>query len=61
MTVRPSFRANSGARAADAQAAEASRCPVGTVRSRVSRARLTMAEWPADEPEAHRPSGTAVA
>ncbi|MFB7653290.1 MULTISPECIES: sigma-70 family RNA polymerase sigma factor [unclassified Streptomyces] len=44
-----------------AQAAEASRCPVGTVRSRVSRARLTMAEWLADEPEAHRPSGTAVA
>ncbi|MCF2128659.1 sigma-70 family RNA polymerase sigma factor [Strepomyces sp. STD 3.1] len=32
-----------------AEAAEVSRCPVGTVRSRVSRARAALAEWAAEE------------
>ncbi|MEU9762409.1 sigma-70 family RNA polymerase sigma factor [Streptomyces sp. NPDC047985] len=33
-----------------AEAAEVARCPVGTVRSRVSRARLSLAQMMADEP-----------
>ncbi|MFF0516800.1 sigma-70 family RNA polymerase sigma factor [Streptomyces sp. NPDC004250] len=37
-------------------AAKAARCPVGTIRSRVARARLSLAEMMADEPDgvAHR-------
>ncbi|MEU7088895.1 sigma-70 family RNA polymerase sigma factor [Streptomyces achromogenes] len=45
-----------------AEAAEVSRCPVGTVRSRVSRARSSLAEWMADEPDAvPRPTEPAMA
>lgn len=43
-----------------AEAAEVGRCPVGTVRSRVSRARTALAEWLADE-TASPPAEPAVA
>ncbi|MGW3240173.1 sigma-70 family RNA polymerase sigma factor [Streptomyces olivaceus] len=44
-----------------AEAAELSRCPVGTVRSRVSRARTALAEWAADESVTHQPVEPAAA
>ncbi|MYR45875.1 sigma-70 family RNA polymerase sigma factor [Streptomyces sp. SID5910] len=43
------------------EAAEMSRCPVGTVRSRVSRARTALAEWAADESVTRHPPERAAA
>ena len=48
---REAFQLTQGYGLPNADAAQVARCPVGTIRSRVARARLNLAEMMADEPD----------